>query len=111
MKKREPGQLWVTKSGLLAYIMSVEPKTERAFGWVRIEKGSLKFCLWRRDGLVDASDKTQWDLTEPYKTQPFTTWMCKVGEQPPMPAPNEEIARQWARASNGRAFRVIETIE
>jgi hypothetical protein len=64
--------------------------------------------------LIPEINQLQSALDEYYNFLPptlFTTWMCQVGAQSPMPAPNEDIAREWAKRSNGRAFRVVEALE
>lgn len=105
------GQLWVTLQGNIAHLHVVRPEDNVMLGVIRMEDGKLKGCRWKCDGQVDANGFVGYRLISLYDKQPFTTWMCKIGVQPPMPAPNEEIAKEWAKKSSGRAFRVVEIIE
>ena len=110
--KLEVGKDYQTRAGLRAKIYakdSIYPNI--VHGVVQFPSGDFLPSIWRLDGksyglvyftIIKEHERAQ---------APFTGWMCQVGAQVPMPSPNEQIAREWAKRGNGRAFRVVEVLE
>lgn len=107
----ERGKYYVDRNGRVVQI-----NTERMIGGSR--EGELQLArfsvggtrLFLPSGRLYSNRDSEWDLVAE-RPEPYTGWMCQVGEQAPMPSPNEEIARKWAEKSQGRTFQVIEVLE
>jgi hypothetical protein len=109
--KLEVGHTYRTRAGALVEITE-SPEGDPLFHGTVFRSGIIQLSrsCWHASGQKFTNRDSVNDLIEACEP-PYTTWMCKVGSQPPMPAPNEQVAREWARRSNGRAFRVLEIIE
>jgi hypothetical protein len=102
------GRYYLTKGGARAYVERGDLVQCLLHGYI-VRDGVRVTGRWKFNGKYVMDDDSSFNLATEFV--PFSTWMCKVGNQPPMPAPNEEIAKKWAERCNGRAFRVMEVVE
>lgn len=109
--KLEAGKLYRTRNGALVELEGA-PNASGAMRGVICRSGLVKFSSlsWMANGRRFLNEESPNDLVEE-DVPLYRGWMCQVGDEIPMPAPTEEIARKWAKISNGRAFRVLEIIE
>ncbi len=107
----EKGKFYKTRAGAFVEINGAPNMSGACEGKIfRSGIVSMAFMSWMANGRVYSDRSSPNDLVEE-RQEPYCGWMCKIGNQAPMPAPDEEIARRWAETSNGRAFRVTEILE
>src|ERR1035437_7092862 len=111
--KIEVGKSYRTRSGHQATV-TIGDESEY-FSWggiIHTRKDDVVGETWTHSGACYGATKESKDDLIAEWAEPYTCWMIQAAALDAIPVPNEEIARAWAKKTEGgRAFRMVEVFE
>lgn len=113
----EAGKTYKTRDGRKAVLNGfIAEGSDHPFtGMVEDGYGVRRHGVWRLSGRLHENSESSYDLVSEWSDDSddkysgiLELWMIQAGELPPIPVPNEEVAKAWAKKTGGRAFLMRE---
>ena len=111
--KIEIGKSYRTRSGKKATVLQREEAEHYIWcGTISYATGAEPIASWTESGFyMNSLAPDDHDLIADW-VEPYECWMIQGDALDAVPVPNEEIARAWAKKTEGgRAFRMVEVME